>query len=226
MAPAVIERSRRVAAAIVSAAEAADLDAVAVRCHSEVVGSHPGFGVMACLGVSELCSRGIPATCTGDMVTAVAMFLATRLGGAAQYFEVDGPDLARDALLLSNGGEIDLRWVRADSVGLVEQRFFSGVAGRGLAFRGVVEPGPATLIAFTPEPNGWRLITLEGDVLEAHLAGFPVPHAFLRSARRVGAAFAALGDAGTPHHVALTPGHVADVIAALCTLVSVRHIRL
>jgi L-arabinose isomerase len=223
---AVVERSCRLAAALVSAVESASLDAVAVRCHSDAAASHPGFGVMACLGVSLLSSRGIPATCTGDMVTAVAMFLATRLGGAAQYFEVDGPDADRNALLLSNGGEIDLRWARAESVGLVEQQFFSGVAGRGIAYRGVVEPGPATLIAFTPEPDGWRLITLEGDVLEEHLPDFPVPHAFLRSAGPATAAFGALGGAGTPHHVALTRGHVADVIAALCTLAPIRHVAL
>ena len=226
MTPAIVERSCRLAASLVSAAAAADLDAVAVRCHSDAVGSHPGFGVTACLGVSLLGSRGIPATCTGDMVTAVAMFLATRLGGAAQYLEVDGPDLVRDALLLSNGGELDLRSARRDGAGLVEQQFFSGVAGRGLAFRGVIEPGPATLLAFTPDAGGWRLITLEGEVLDDHLAGFPVPHAFLRSSRPATAAFAALGDAGTPHHVALTPGHVADVVAALCTLIPVGHVRL
>jgi L-fucose isomerase-like protein len=222
----VVDASCRLATALLETAEAAGADAVSVRCQSDEVASRPGYGVMGCLGVSLLASRGIPATCTGDMVTAVAMFLATRLGGAAQYLEVDGPDRDRDALLLSNGGELDLRWARAGSAGLVTQQFFSGVGGRGLALRGLVPAGPATLIAFTPDPDGWRLVTLEGEVLEEALPAFPVPHAFLRSRHVAADAFRMLGDAGAPHHVTLTPGHVADVVAALCTLVPIRHVAL
>jgi L-fucose isomerase-like protein len=217
-----VAASRRLAAALEDAS--AGLDAMALRCHSDAVGSHPGYGVMGCLGASLLTTRGLPVTCTGDMVTLVAMFFASRVGGAAQYFEVDGPDRDRGALLLSNGGEIDLRSARPGSVQLVEQQFFTGIRGRGLAFRGLVEPGPATLVAFTEQPGGWRLITLEGEVLADHLAGFPVTNAFFRTALDPAEAFRRLGNAGSPHHVALAPGHLGDVAAALSTLSPIEHV--
>lgn len=220
--PAVMDPARATASCrLVAALRAGSVgfDAVAVRCHSDAVGTHPGYGVMGCLGVSLQTSAGVPMTCTGDMVTAVAMLFASRVGGAAQYFEVDGPDVERGALMLSNGGEIDLRSARTGSVGLVEQAFFAGASGRGLACRGLMAAGPATLVAFTEIPSGWRLITLEGEVLDDHLAGFPVPHAFFRSVLDPSEAFRRLGDAGAPHHVALAPGHLGAVAAALATLV-------
>ncbi len=220
--PGLIAASCRLGRALRTAA--VGFDALAVRCHSDAVGSNPAFGVVGCLGVSLLSSSGIPTTCTGDMVTAVAMYVASSVAGAAQYVEVDGPDVSRAALLVSNGGEIDQRSARADSIGLVEQQFFSGDAGRGLALRGLLETGPATIVAFTETRSGWRLVTMEGEILDDHLPGFPVTHAFFRSALDPAEAFRRLGDAGAPHHVAIAPGHIGDVAAALATMIPLEHV--
>jgi L-arabinose isomerase len=199
-------------------------DAVAVNCHSGAIAYSVEFGVTACLGVSRLTSRGIPAACAGDMSTAVAMLIASRLSGASQYVEVDSTDVRRKAILLSNGGELDKRMAVRDTARVLPNQFFSGLAGRGAALDGVIRPGPATLVAFTPTEHGWRLVTMEGSVLGDRLAGFEVPHAFFRAATDMLGAAARYAAAGVPHHSALAAGHIGEASGILSELLNIEHV--
>jgi hypothetical protein len=56
----------------------------------------------------------------------VALVVARRLSGAAHYTEVDAYDGARDAVLLTNGGELDPALANAGSVRPCPNRFFAG----------------------------------------------------------------------------------------------------
>src|SRR6185295_19042607 len=148
-------RSRRLTGALLAAAQG--VDGLAVRCHSPEVGFRDAFGVTACHATRTLAERGVPVACMADLPTLVALVVARRLSGAAHYTEVDAYDEARDAVLLTNGGELDPALAREGSIRPCPNRFFAGSAGRGLAWEATLRPGPATLLGFTPVPAGWRL---------------------------------------------------------------------
>ena len=63
------------------------------------------------LGLGRLTSGGRPFTCTGDIVTAVAMLTTKRLGGAAVYHEIEAIDYATGEVVIANSGEHDLAWL-------------------------------------------------------------------------------------------------------------------
>ena len=215
-------RSRRLTGALVAAADG--LDGLAVRCHSPEVGFHDAFGVTACHATRALAERGVPMACMADLPTLVALVVARRLSGAAHYTEVDAYDEARDAILLTNGGELDPALARAGSVRPCANRFFAGSAGRGLAWDATLRPGPATLLGFTPVPAGWRLVSWQGELTDGR-AGRLRRAARLLPRRPDGHdGWAALVEAGIPHHAALAAGHVAHGCRLLAARAGVEHV--
>ena len=61
--------------------------------------------------LGRLTSMGMPFTCTGDILTAVAMLVTKRLGGAALYHEIEAIDYATGEVVIANSGEHDLAWL-------------------------------------------------------------------------------------------------------------------
>jgi L-arabinose isomerase len=212
----------RLADALVAAAEG--LDGMAVQCIADEVRGSRGFGVTACEGVSRLLSAGVPAACMGDLPTLIALSVAEGLTGTCHYTEVDGVDAARGAILLSNGGELDLR-LAAEGATTCAQQFFPGALGRGTAWRAALRPGPASLIAFTPTHRGWRLVTMDGRITDDRLHGFPVPHGFFAGSSEPEALWDAFVEAGAPHHAAVAGRHVGDGAALWCRMTGVEHVR-
>ena len=160
--------------------------------------------------------------CTGDDCTAVALFLAQRMGGAAQYLELDAPSASRDACLVTSGGEGDLRMASADHpVRACENRFFSGLHGRGAAVEFVLRPGPVTAVAFTPIADTFRLIAAEASVLPEPPPALGVPRGYLRFGDGSRSGFDWWCEAGANHHLALAPGRHADTVTALAEILGI-----
>lgn len=201
----------------------ADYDGVSIQCWSDEVRGEGGFGVTACLGVSQLLERGTPASCMGDTPTLVAMAIAEALTGGAHYTEVDAVDRHRGGILLSNGGEIDPRLADGQP-SRCENQFFSGALGRGVAFDARLRPGPASLIGFTPLEGGWRVITTDGRILDDHLDGFPVPHGFFATGADPRRTWAGLVEAGLPHHAALGAKPVAEAVGLFAAMTGIEHV--
>jgi L-arabinose isomerase len=217
--PQAAARSAAAAGAIVEACRRAGAVAGAIHCHGAAFAQNPAVGVVCCAASTLLASAGVPMACTGDDCTAVALFLAAQLGGAAQYLELDAPRRSLDACLVTSGGEGDLRLAASDvPPRACENRFFSGLAGRGAAVEFVLRPGPVTLIGFTPIGVGFRVIAAQGEVLAAAPPPLGVPRGYVRFSGGAVQGFDWWCEAGANHHLALTPGHHGDVVRAFAEL--------
>jgi L-arabinose isomerase len=212
-------RSAAAAGAIVAACRRAGAVAGAIHCHGAAFAQNPDIGVVCCAASTLLASSGVPMACTGDDCTAVALFLAHQLGGVAQYLELDAPKESLDACLFTSGGEGDLRLARPGTpVRACENRFFSGLAGRGAAVDFVLAPGPATLVAFTPAGGTYRLIAADVQVLDDSPPDLGIPRGYARFPVRARAGFDWWCEAGANHHLALTSGHHAAAVAAFAEI--------
>ena len=105
-----LDRSLRAAAALQAVADAHRLDGGAFNCHVPQFRFGDTIGIAPCWGLGRLTSAGRPFSCTGDIVTAVAMLTTKRLGGAALYHEIEAIDYATGEVVIANSGEHDLAW--------------------------------------------------------------------------------------------------------------------
>jgi L-arabinose isomerase len=203
-----LERSAQLSIALDDIVEEHQLDGGAFNCHGTNCLRNPAIGITACYGVSRQTSHGKPFSCTGDLPTAIALFLMTRLAGAAIYGELDLVDPAANVVLLANGGEGDFR-AAAGSVEITGNENFAGLHGRGASPVFQIARGPATILSFTPidHPPGYRLILAAGEIVEREAGGLGVFHACFRFAGlSAPKAFEGWCDSGAVHHLALGPG--------------------
>ncbi|MCY7419360.1 MAG: hypothetical protein LH650_12875, partial [Chloroflexi bacterium] len=84
-----LERSLRAALALEDVVAVHRLDGGAFNCHVPQFRFGDEIGIAPCWGLGRLTTMGIPFTCTGDILTAVAMLVTKRLGGAALYHEIE-----------------------------------------------------------------------------------------------------------------------------------------
>lgn len=217
-----LERSVRFAAALEELDERLGLSAGVMNCHVAELRHAENPGITPCFALGRETSRGTPWTCSGDVVTAVAMLALKALGHAAVYHEIEALDHITGEAVLANTGEHDLAW--ADDRERPELRrnvWFDEADPRCGACASFSPPvGPASLVAFTPhaaEPSGFRFIVAEGEYTDRR---FPltgtVNAAFrFRGGEPVGTSWARWSAAGPNHHSAATVGWVAEEIEAV-----------
>lgn len=216
-----LERSLRAAAALDRLVEDYRLDAGAMNCHVREIRFGREIGITPCYGLGRLTSRGIPWTCTGDIVTAVAMLTVKRLGGAAIYHELEAVDYATGEVVIANSGEHDLDWCApGERPRLRRNGWFDGHDPRcGVCGCFEAAPGPATLVGFTPHPTaagGFRYIVAPGAITARR---FPqtgtVNGAFRFASGPVEEAWRRWALAGSNHHSCATPGDYAGAVEAV-----------
>jgi L-arabinose isomerase len=216
-------RSARLSLALDEVVARHGLDGGAFNCHGENCLQNPAIGVTACYGVSKQTTEGRPFSCTGDLPTAVALYIMKRLTGSAIYAELDFVDRVADFVILTNGGEADF-CVAAGPVHLAGNENFEGIHGRGASPRMNAAAGGATLLSFTPldRAGRYRMIAGVGNTLLDH----PIPdlgvfhQAFRFEGVEAVRAFELWCDAGAVHHLALAPG---DWIAELRLIAEMLH---
>lgn len=229
--PDALTRSLRLAAAMEALDTNHSFAAGAMNCHVEEIRFGDDPGVTPCFGIGRETTRGIPWTCTGDVVTAVAMLMVKRLSGAALYHEIEAIDFTSGEVAIANSGEHDLSWCdEGCRPRLQSNPWFSSDPISGASAWFELPPGPATLVGFTPhhaEPSGFRFIAAEGTVTDRSFPRSPT----------IGGAFRFAGDqavddvwkrwatAGVNHHSAIGPGHFADQVEVVANLVGVGHVR-
>ena len=106
-----LERSLRAALALEDVVERHQLDGGAFNCHVPQFRFGDEIGIAPCWGLGRLTSMGKPFSCTGDIVTAVAMLTTKRLGAAALYHEIVAVDYETGEVTIANSGEHDLAWL-------------------------------------------------------------------------------------------------------------------
>jgi L-arabinose isomerase len=197
------------------------LDAGAFNCHVPQFRFGEPIGIAPCWALGRSTSAGVPWTCTGDILTAVAMLVTKRLGGAAVYHEIEAIDYATDEVVIANSGEHDLAWLApGERPRLRRNGWFCGKDPH-CGVCAVFEPpaGPATLVGFTPHPDargGFRLVAARGELTERR---FPetgtVNGAFRFRDGPVEEAWARWASAGVNHHSSATPGDISDDVATV-----------
>ena len=216
-----LDRSLRAALAFERVADEHRLDGGASNCHVPQFRFGEPIGVAPCFALGRLTSAGRPFTCTGDIVTAVAMLTTKRLGGAAIYHEIEAIDYATGEVVIANSGEHDLAWLAPGTrPRLRPNGWFCGQdAHCGVCAVFEPAPGPATLVGFTPHPaarGGFRFVVGRGALTERT---FPetgtVNGAFRFRDGSVEEAWARWATAGVNHHSSATPGDLSGDVATV-----------
>lgn len=214
-------RSLRLAAAMERIVVDNQFDAGAMNCHVPQIRFSEEIGVTPCFGLGRLTSAGIPWTCTGDLVTAVAMLSLKRLGGAALYQELEAVDYETGEVVIANSGEHDLAWLApGEQPRLERNRWFCGSDPRcGVCAVLEPTPGPASLVGFTPHSSsagGFRYIVARGELTTRRFPQTGTSNGAFRFAEgSVVDAWVRWAEAGVNHHSAATPGDYADAVVDL-----------
>jgi len=188
------------------------LDGGTLNCRDEFGIRNPAIGILGCLANSYMTTGGRPFTCTGDVLTAVAMFLGKRLAGDTYYCELDTIDYGRDAVLCANTGEGD--FCQASGSDICTIRRSGTQSGRRLPGCNVFYRMPnaaGTAIAFTPRAGargGHAIIAAEGQIESTPANALKLPSMLFRFAN--GHAHEAISRwiaAGPNHHAGISTGH-------------------
>jgi L-arabinose isomerase len=216
-----LARSLRAALALEAVVDEHGLDGGAFNCHVPQFRFGDEIGIAPCWALGRLTSGGRPFTCTGDIVTAVAMLTTKRLGGAAVYQEIEAIDYTSGEVVIANSGEHDLAWLAPGTRPRLQRNdwFCGRDAHCGVCAAFEPAPGPATLVGFTPHPHargGFRYIVARGELTERT---FPetgtVNGAFRFRDGPVEAAWGRWAAAGVNHHSSATPGDLSADVATV-----------
>jgi len=220
------EASVRLCLALETVVERQGLDGGTFNCRDEFSVGNPEIGMIGCLANAHLTTIGRPFTCTGDIITAVAMFLGKQLGGDSYYCELDTPDYARDAVLCANTGEGD--FCQSADCGSCTIRLSGGESGRiarGCNVKYAMPERPGTAIAFTPRadtPGGHVIIAAEGRIMGTPETGLNLPSMYFGfDSGPVGPAMSRWIEAGATHHTGISSGHHGDALALVARLVGI-----
>lgn len=214
-----LERSVRLAVAMESFDDDERISFGAMNCHVPEIRFGDEPGVTPCFGLGSETSRGIPWSCTGDVLTAVAMCVARSLGGAALYHEIEAIDFGADEAALANSGEHDLGWCpEGVTPTLGPNAWYQRDARTGVCARFELPPGPASLVGFAvapDDPGGFRLVVAEGEITGRELPRSPTVGGMFRFASGPAPeAWRRWAAAGVNHHSAAAPGHLARAAAS------------
>jgi L-arabinose isomerase len=216
-----LQRSLRAALALDDVVAAHDLDGGAFNCHLPQFRFGDEIGIAPCWGLGRLTTHGTPFTCTGDILTAVAMLVTKRLGGAALYHEIEAIDYASGEVVIANSGEHDLAWLAPGATPRLRRNaWFCGIDPRcGVCAVLEPAPGPATLVGFTPHPEargGFRLVAARGDLTARTFPATGTANgAFRFRDGSVEEAWARWARTGVNHHSSATPGDLSGAVVAL-----------
>lgn len=207
-----LERSLRVACALETLVEDRALAAGAINCHVPEI-RFGRVGVTPCFGLGRSASRGVPWTCTGDVLTAVALLIGKALGGAAQYHELESYDYARDEFVVASSGEHDLAFAPGERPALIANDWFANDPCVGACACMSASAGPATLLAFADVGGAYRLIVARGAFTGRRFPATGTANAGFRFARGLDG-WREWCLAGANHHSSASPGDLSAVAVA------------
>lgn len=200
----------RAAVALAALVEEHGLDAGAFNCHVPELRLGPVLGFAPCLALGHCTSAGVPWTCTGDVLTAIAMLTTKTLTGHALYHELEAYDGGTGEFVIANSGEHDLT-LSEPPVAVDHNPWWSGVCA-------ITNPpaGPATLVAFAQLHDRHRFITAEGRLSHRNFPASGTSNgAFTFATIPAAAAWEGWCTAGANHHSSLTPGGIAGTVRRL-----------
>lgn len=196
-----------------------------INCHDASLRPSAEFGIAPCLALGRLTSDGVPFTCTGDALTAIAMLAVQALGHPSLYHEVEALDHERDEAILANSGEHDRGLCTGPAMDVGPNVWYAHDPVTAPCARFSIGPGPASLVAFVFAPVP-RFVVAEGTFTgRSSPATGTVNAGFRFDSGSVGEAWARWARAGVTHHSAATNVHLADDIERVARLLGVDCVR-
>jgi L-arabinose isomerase len=219
-----LDRSLRAACALDDLIARHRLDAGAMNCHVPEIRFGDEIGITPCFGLGRSTTRGVPWTCVGDVLTAVAMLAGKLLGGAAQYHELEAIDYETGELVIASSGEFDLHFSPAQRPRLIRNGWFATDARQGACACFAGAAGPATLIGFAQVGDGYRLIAAEGELTGRAFPATGTANGGFRFARGLDG-WIDWCRAGANHHSSATPGALGPAVEALGRMAGMEAVR-
>jgi L-fucose isomerase-like protein len=219
-------RSARLCEAVQEIVAEHDVHAGTVNCHKQVCMQNPDIGITACYSLGVQNSLGRPFTCTGDIPTSIGMLILKKLTGVAMYTEVQIVDEPRLAIVIANSGEgEDGMRCKGCPISIQGNTNFKGTHGRGASFAYPLQPGPVTVVSFTPSPKSskpYRLIVAEGEILDEKMPDVGALAGFFRFKNTdVHRGYTRWLEAGPVHHAGTCPGHWLPELTTVAELLDV-----
>lgn len=210
-----VDRIARVEVALDALVRETGARAGTLNCHVPALRFADDVGVCPCLALGRLTTRGVPWTCSGDVVTSVAMLTVQALGLPTLYHEVEAVDYERDEVVLANTGEHDLRLAPSRPVRLAPDAWYTGDPLVSPCAQFSIGASPASLVGFVPV-DGMRWIVADGDFTGSQYPRTGTPNAGFRFASgHVTDAWPRWLAAGVVHHSAATNARVADRVVRM-----------
>jgi len=216
------ERSARLALALLDVARQYNFDALAT--FDQIWLTDPRVGIIPSYGTGYLCSEHVPVATEADVTTLTAMMILQELAGEVTFLENYVIDFDEDAIILSHDGHGNPA-MAADpkQVRIKPSIYYEGVNGRGAGLEFAYAPGDVTILSLIPLGDGsWRLIVGEGESLPLVPRPVAAPQMLFRYKNGNISEFCdSWLLAGSPHHMALAYGHLAEQIEKLGRLLRV-----
>jgi L-fucose isomerase-like protein len=193
--------------------ETQDLDGLAVRCWPEFPQQ---FGLMPCATLGRLADDGFVCACEADMHGAVTMLALQWLSGNTPFLaDVVALDKENNTISLWHCGNASACLAAdGDPVQLtIHCNRRIGVAGNFS-----LRSGAATLARLGVGTHGYRLLYVEGEILEVPANRFMGNTAVFRPQCAASTLLDTIMFGAWEHHMALVPGHIAPELAALARL--------
>ena len=221
-----LSRTLRLAVAMETLDRDNAIAAGAMNCHVPEIRFGDDPGLTPCFGLGCETTRGIPWSCTGDVLTAVAMLVAKGLSGAALYHEVEAIDFETGEVAIANSGEHDLGWTGDNQTpGFEPNPWFAHDPRTGFRVRFELPVGPASLVGFAHQPDhpsGFSLVVADGEITGRELPKNPTAGGVFRfTTSPVTEAWTRWAGAGVNHHSAIAPGHLAQSVASVAKFAGV-----
>lgn len=195
-----------------------------LNCHVERIRGNPAIGIAPCLALGRLTSAGVPFTCTGDVLTAVAMAVVKSLGHPTLYHEIEGIDFEANEVILANTGEHDLG-LCVGRPPLVPNTWFTNDDIVGPCARFSIPAGPGSLVAYVMAPHP-RFVVAQGSFTGRQSPDTGTPNAGFRFTDESAAiAWQRWATAGVTHHSVATNAHVGDDVEAVAAFLDAEFIQ-
>ena len=207
------ERSCRLALALEKVLRDGKFDALAS--FDQVWLTDPRVGIIPSYGTGRLCEIGLPCSTEADLTTLTAMLILQEMTGQATFLENYVIDFERSAMILSHDGHGNpaLAAKPAD-VAIKHSIYYEGVNGFGAGFEFAYAPGPVTNLALVNlGGRRWRLNVAEGESIAIQPRPVAAPQMLFKPKHlNINDWCDAWCKVGSPHHMALAYGHLADQI--------------
>jgi L-arabinose isomerase len=202
-----IQRSARLAIAQQDLVTNYNLDGLALlgQHHIETLAN------AAChLGLSEiLASDQAIAVTEGDVLGLIMSKVLKDFTGHTPFFgEWEEVDTSLNAMMLLGHGFVDPREARADRPVQVQPTCEDwGFKGQSLGFQVAYTPGPVTLTHVIEDPNGWRLLISQGEILDTPPLQISESSMVVKVEKPVKQYLKQLMKLGFAHHAIAAPGN-------------------